>query len=225
MKVFPVVHVNEPSVAVEQAHVALELNADGVYLIDHHADSDNERLFQTFSWLTAKHPDSYVGMNVLNRRPLDALRSLLGAFVAPSALWADDAKAEPSFGAVKAFRDEVPFLKSVRYLGGVSFKYTPDFTEDPEAATRQVAENMDRVDVVVTSGAGTGNPPTVAKIKAMKEAAGTLAVASGISLENMEDYAGLIDEVLVASSVETVQYSGIFDTKKLGQFIDMAHEL
>jgi phosphoribosylanthranilate isomerase len=59
----------------------------------------------------------------------------------------------------------------------------------------------------------------------MKKVAGTLAVASGLSIENIDDYAGLIDEVLVASSVETKPYSGVFDTAKLKQFIDKAHSL
>lgn len=35
MRVYPVVHINTPEVAVEQATLAIELGADGVYLIDH----------------------------------------------------------------------------------------------------------------------------------------------------------------------------------------------
>ena len=52
-----------------------------------------------------------------------------------------------------------------------------------------------------------------------------LAVASGISIENIADYQGIVDEVLVSSSVETAPYSGVFDPFRLHAFIRAAHEL
>lgn len=40
MKVFPVVHINDRDIAVEQTQVALGLDADGAYLISHGGGSD-----------------------------------------------------------------------------------------------------------------------------------------------------------------------------------------
>ncbi len=50
-------------------------------------------------------------------------------------------------------------------------------------------------------------------------------MASGIGLGNIDDYAGIVDQVLVASSVEPEPYSGIFDATKLAEFIAIANDI
>jgi predicted TIM-barrel enzyme len=231
MRVYPVVHINNHESAVDQAELALELGADGVYLIDHKA-VDDQLLFDVFNDLDAAKPNSYIGMNLLGLSPLNAMKSIEHAIQSgdlsrtPNGLWADDATRESQPGEVMAYKNSHDALHQMRYLGGVAFKYTATFTEDPRLASEQVALLRDRVDVVTTSGMGTGKPPTRAKMAAMKTTVGdTLAVASGISYENIRDYAGLVDETLVASSVETAPYSGIFDRSKLEAFIAAAHDL
>lgn len=115
----------------------------------------------------------------------------------------------------------------MRILGGVAFKYTRTFTNNPELAAQEVRTLYGATDVVTTSEEGTGTAPPVAKIQKMKIASADkpLAVASGIKLENIGDYENIVDEVLVASSVETSPYSGIFDRDKLKAFIRKAHNL
>lgn len=232
MKVFPVVHIKQPEVAIGQAHLALELGADGVYLIDHSADT--VALFYTFNGVSQDNPKAYVGVNLLGFRPVAACAVIEEAFQneklrrIPDGLWADDALDENRRGETKMYKQNTDDLKGMRYLGGVAFKYTPEFTDDPDQAYREVIQLRGRVDVVITSGEKTGVAPSVAKIRSMKQAvgeSGTLAVASGISLENLGDYAGIIDEVLVASSVETAPYSGTFNETVLQAFITKAHDV
>lgn len=233
MKVFPVVHINESGEAVTQATHALDLGADGVYLINHWGNT--EELFDTFNKLDIAKPKAFIGMNLLDLRPLDACRVMKNLHDRnslqriPNSLWADNALTETRNCETLNYIRQVGGMESMSYLGGISFKYTTTYTEEPMLAYNLTLAALDRVDVVTTSGAGTGTPPTVAKIAAMKSAASNagkpLAVASGIDSNNIGNFEGIVDEVLVSSSVETTPFSGIFDAKKLKLFIELAHNL
>ena len=87
------------------------------------------------------------------------------------------------------------------YFGGVAFKYQRE-VEDVAAAARAA---LSYVDVVTTSGQGTGEAPAIAKIRAMKAAIGEvpLAIASGIRPENVGDYRGICDCFLVATGISS----------------------
>ena len=85
------------------------------------------------------------------------------------------------------------------YFGGVAFKYQRP-VEDLARAARLAVRYMD---VVTTSGPGTGIAAAREKIVAMKEAAGgfPLAIASGITPENVGDYLDVADCFLVATGI------------------------
>lgn len=237
MEIFPVVHIGENlNEAARQAHIAHELGAKGVYLIDHHNGSrDTRPLFQLVNAIKTEDASRYVGVNILGFGPEAAIRHISEEFeegddlqFVPDSLWNDDmrhGRLDPMQAMrLKSFRPE---LADLSIHGGVAFKYTRTFTEDPETASAEVTVLKDTVDVVTTSGAGTGTPPSVEKIAAMKQAIGEqkLAVASGISLDNIHKYQGILDQILVASSVETYPGSGVFDKRELQDFIDAAREL
>ena len=61
------------------------------------------------------------------------------------------------------------------------------------------------MDVVTTSGSGTGQAAHVDKTRAMKQALGTfpLALASGLTPDNIEDYLPHSDCYLVATGIST----------------------
>ena len=62
---------------------------------------------------------------------------------------------------------------------------------------------MDYIDVITTSGPGTGKPPSLEKIQLMRSYIGKtpLAIASGITPENKSMFNDLVDYLLVASSI------------------------
>lgn len=231
IEVFPVVHLQDERQAVEQARRAFEAGADGVYLIDHEYVGA-ETLLHAFNDVVAENPARFVGLNFLNHasaaQSLQFLQNRVntGSLAKlPDGLWADDADQDKD-RAVQ-LRNEHTELAGIQYLGGVAFKGTRFFTDDPNEAVVE-AERLSRyVDVVTTSGAYTGKSANPEKIKAMKAAIGDqpLAIASGVGLENIHNYAGMFDQLLVATSVEVVPMSGIFDPRKLKDLIDVAHEL
>lgn len=232
IEVFPVVHVGSEAQATEQAAIALEAGADGIYLIDHHSRNDTDLLINCFNKVGEQNPDAFVGLNFLQHDvPYQSFIFLLYAYsegdirTLPSGLWADDA--DPDHDRTRTTRHTIPELSQVQYLGGVSFKYTHFFSDEPEPSAKEAERLMDAVDVVTTSGRGTGYAPNPAKIKAMKDAIGSkkLAVASGISINNLTDYAGNFDQLVVSSSIETESYSGIFVPRKVKDLVDLAHSL
>ena len=83
----------------------------------------------------------------------------------------------------------------------MAFKYQRD-VEDIEQAAEIAAGYMD---VVTTSGKGTGYAAAPEKIKRMKKALGNhpLAIASGITPENVTDYLNHSDCYLVATGISS----------------------
>lgn len=230
-EIYPVVHINDARQAREQAGVALEHGADGIYLIDH-GTRTTDLLFKALNHTGLEYPESYIGINILClRNAFDAFHLIERAVESetlndyPDGLWVDDAHARS--GETLALRSSNPELQNIRYLGGVAFKYTPRYTAEPAQAAEEAVRMSPYVDVVTTSGEETGIPPSAGKIKAMKEAIGNrpLAVASGVSIDNLADYEGLIDQLLVATSIETWPGSGVFDESKLHDLVQMAREL
>ena len=87
-------------------------------------------------------------------------------------------------------------------FGGVAFKYQPQ-----PSNLKQVCEEATLLtDVATTSGAGTGLAANLDKIKLMRSYLGDhpMAIASGVSIENISDYNGLVDYALVATSITDI---------------------
>lgn len=233
-KLYPVVHINSPDIAIEQASLALEAGADGVFLIDHKATS-TQATNEVFNQLHEDHPNAFLGVNFLGFTAVESViitaqnvrRNWLSR--TPDALWVDNLSLASTDGPSDGARyliDKLPLLHSMELFGGVAFKYTDSYTDDPRRAAFETTRSLPCLDVVTTSGPGTGEPPSVAKIAAMKEAAvgHDLAIASGVDITNIDKYAGLADRYLAASSVETARYSGIFHPVALTELIAAAHE-
>jgi predicted TIM-barrel enzyme len=240
MKIYPVVHVGQYDfggvAAARESDNAFELGADGVYLIDHFRGYDNtEPLFDACDSLLRKSPDRYVGINILGLSPVFAMQALAkalgnrvaGLVLPPTGLWVDDMRSDSYRSEAMDYKKSDSRLQRVRIIGGVAFKYTDTYTENPDIARSEALYYKDSVDVVVTSGSATGKPASVEKCRAMKEAIDDkpLAVASGISIDNIVNYKGSVDEILASSSIETNPGSGKFDLEKLEALIKAAHSL
>lgn len=230
VEVFPVIHVRDSNQAIEQSDLAFESGANGVYLIDHNSPRNTRNLVDSYNEVASKFVDRFVGINFLQHSSAAYSLSFIRVGIdtgslarLPDGLWADDADIDKE--QLIDIRLEHPELAAITYLGGVAFKYTPYFTNDSHRAADEAVRLQPFIDVVVTSGEGTGQAPPPEKIKAMKTAIqeAPLAVASGISTENIHNYIGYFDQLLVSTSIETKPYSGVFDPRKLKDLIDLAH--
>ena len=88
------------------------------------------------------------------------------------------------------------------YFGGVAFKYQREVSRaDLGRATALAAAY---VDVVCTSGVGTGHAADPAKPRAMRDGAPdvALALASGVTVANVGEYLPYVDAYLVGTGIE-----------------------
>lgn len=228
IEIYPVIHVKDEVQALEQAEMAHELGVDGLYLIDH-GGASTKRLIDAYNAVESKYPDRFIGVNLLqigagsvsleflhDLAEHDEIRRL------PDALWVDNAAVMSE--RMTELRQNEPKLRRVKYLGGVAFKYTELYTDNPSSAALQARMLSSLVDVVTTSGPATGEMASVAKIAAMKKAIAPqrLALASGVDSHNIHLFGPHLDEALVATSIETAPYSGIFRESKLRDLLSLA---
>jgi len=107
------------------------------------------------------------------------------------------------------------------YFGGVAFKYQREVAADALGRASVVA--MSYMDVVCTSGPGTGKAADVAKVIAMREAIGpdgAIALASGVTAENVAAYLPYVDAFLVGTGIEA--RFGVLDRAKLADLLAAA---
>jgi predicted TIM-barrel enzyme len=201
MKFFAVVHVTSkdgylPAVSVERA---IQAGADGVFLINHGISPRDlldvtERVHQAF-------PDVWIGVNLLGVAPEEAFH-LLSPYI--QGLWTDNAHVGSGrYDDITAFHRQKSQWVG-QYFGGVAFKYQ----SQPKNLAAAVLEAVPCMEVITTSGPGTGHPPTVDKIRIMREALDSqpeprgLAIASGITPENISQFMPYATHVLVATGVQ-----------------------
>ena len=196
--ILPVIHVESRAQALENASIAEDAGCDGIFLINH--DSGHRELLGILHDVKSQHPDLWIGVNCLDLSPQEAF---FAATANVDGIWVDNAlideESEEQAAAtrIRSTREEVGF--EGLYFGGVALKYQRK-VDDLARAARVAAEYMD---VVTTSGPGTGKSATVEKIKIMKDAIGDLplTIASGIRPDNVADYLQCADCFLVATGI------------------------
>lgn len=196
--ILPVIHVESQQQALRNARIARDANVDGVFLINHGMSSTE--LLAIHRAAVAEHSDWWIGVNCLDLSPIEVFRciddTVSGVWV-DNAMIDENAEMQPDAERVLEARKEAgwPGL----YFGGVAFKYQRPVTDLAPAATK-AAQYMD---VVTTSGPGTGAAALPEKIRVMKQALGDhpLAIASGITPENVGDYLDSADCFLVATGI------------------------
>jgi predicted TIM-barrel enzyme len=197
--VLPVIHVVAQEQALRNAQVARDGGADGAFLISHGRVGDDELLEIHHSVVTAMG-GWWLGVNCLSFSVEETFRRA-GDRVA--GLWIDDAlidertDEQPAAARIAAVQKDAGW-KGL-YFGGVAFKYQRP-VRDLARVARLAAGWLD---VVTTSGPGTAQAAAPEKIRTMKEAIGEhpLAIASGVTPENVTDYLPYADCFLAATGV------------------------
>lgn len=195
-KVYPVIHAQEGRQVQRNIDIAIDAGVAGVFLINH--DISMAQLRILLSRARIQYPDLWIGVNYLG-----AAEQNLPDLTQPACgLWMDG----------------VPTVKlplSIPVLGGVGFKYQYTGLTIEE----EVARALPLVDVLVTSGSGTGyaaEPNKVAYIKSLAPDT-PLGLASGLTPENVGSYLPFVDWLLVATGVGRDFYNLCPD--KLGDFV------
>ncbi len=193
----PVIHVEDEMQACKNARIAAEEGADGVFLINH--SISHQRLVLCYDSVRQARPGFWIGLNCLDlgRRALGVIpHEVVG-------LWTDNAGAGeewmPGYSPGDFTRSRERIGWEGLYFGGVAFKHQRVLMDAAEEAALAVPH----VDVITTSGVSTGSAPDVEKIRRMRAAIGdhALAIASGITPENVHEYLPYANAFLVATGV------------------------
>ena len=206
--VFPVIHVLTTEQAVQNVAIAIEEDCAGVFLINH--DFEVEKFLPIIREVRAQFPDVWMGINFLAVTGKDAfpiLAELEADGYRIDGYWADDARIDES-ADINGQAEAAEILEVKRscgwnglYFGGTAFKKQRPVKEADFARSAEIAKHW--MDVVMTSGSATGIETGTDKAQVFRDSLGssTLGLASGISPENIDSYADLIDTCLVATGI------------------------
>lgn len=197
-KFYPVIHCvatgeGGEDHALENARVAVDNGADGVFLIGHAIH--HSELCQIYGSVRKQFPDLWIGINFLD--------------IAASNNWIDlFSAARACAGLNGLWLDRLPdsrldVSRSVQVFGGVAFKYI-DPQLNGQALLIACEKAVRSIDVATTSGDRTGLAPATEKVESIKSyLAGRipLAVASGVDAQNISELLPHVDIFLVASSL------------------------
>jgi len=210
-KVIPVIHYQSDEQAMRNAERVVDAGCEGVFLI--HMDGENELLAPIACRIKSRWTDSLlVGINYLGEDPAKAALSNVANGL--DMTWTDvqltHSSAEPwSYAAM--VRDALANCPKHLLFAGVAFKHQRHEPQ-PELAARMADEFGF---VATTSGSATGVAAEVDKIARLRAALGAapLAIASGVTPENVHEYAPHLTHILVATGVSESFYE--FDYEKL----------
>jgi hypothetical protein len=217
MKTYPVIHYLDHGTTLKQMSLIRRTKADGAFLISHRGN--DEELIDIAWQLKRIHSDFKIGINLLSSSPLYAAQKALECGL--DMIWADDMGVS-SNGLTEMGQNLSVIAKANPYVGffaSVAFKYQK-FEGNPALAAI-VAK--DAGFIPTTSGAGTGKAPSVDKISTMSYSVGReLAVASGMTPDNISLFAPYLNYVLVATGISHDDHH--LDEDKLNLFIEKAAE-
>ncbi len=230
----PVVHCLNRAQTERETEIAFANGAAGVFLISHRTMPLRHVAQAAEAMLRAS---LFVGINPYGISNAAGIE-LVTTHRLP-AVWLDDAGvregqdlqtkeylAEAQEELIRARSAEEPI--AVIYFGGVAFKYTPPIS-DAWVGRAAVLAAEGGVDVITTSGPATGEPPTIEKIQRMHDAlaaaglleAHPLAIASGITAANAQQFLPYVSVFLVATGIE--RDFGAFDPVRVRELADIIH--
>jgi hypothetical protein len=189
--IFAVIHARSQDEAHANADLAVQCGCDGVFFISHGELSSKEIID------IARNYDNelaQVGVNLLGTQVTNTVEDVSCGAI--EMLWSDYTPVDSEHQMFEAKRKEqtFPFI----FYGGIAFKYQPQ-PRDLFAAAYQA---RDTVDILTTSGVGTGFAPDLAKLETLAEGFGMkIAVASGVTPENAVSMLPFVDHFLVATGI------------------------
>ena len=218
--VYPVIHNKNQELTIQQANLAYQAGADGIFLISH-CGKDNEILITASLLRENFTPKFNIGVNLLSTNTVTALELVKQSKL--DMLWGDvcgvSSRGLNEMGeSLSSNLDTRLKYSPMQLFASVAFKYQP-IDPDPVRAGRNALEAGF---IPTTSGSATGEAPTVDKIRDMSEGThGLLAVASGMTVDNINLYKPYLSHILVSTGVSKNGYE--FDTELLSSFIELCH--
>jgi predicted TIM-barrel enzyme len=214
----PVIHPISRDVALESIRIAHACGVPGVFLID---QGMSERdVLQLAREVRDRYPSLWIGLNLLSRTATKTLTTTCARGWRVEGIWSDWAGIEEPRVAGSSHPEAEAFMNARRatswdglYFGGVAFKYQREVAPSDLSAAAEMS--VPYMDVLCTSGPGTGYPADIEKVKALRVGLGdhAMALASGVTPENVQIYMPYVQAFLVGTGIE--QKLGTLDPAKV----------
>ena len=222
--VLPVIHVLDALQAKKNLATVIECGAPGAFLINH--DFDVDRFLPIIEDCRSAYPDLWLGVNFLGvsgETAFPILSTLAETGTTVDAYWADDARIDER-AAKQTYAQSISKIRASvawegLYFGGTAFK--KQRTVEPEKYREAAGIASKYMDVVTTSGIATGHCAELQKIDDFRQGAAEhpLAIASGITPENVGDYMAHADAFLVATGINYPEDFYNLDPHRLRQLL------
>ncbi len=185
-ELIPVIHILDTQQVLINVETCLVNDIKKVFLIIH-AGSE-EYLLKCADTVKKKYPALWVGINMLGVSTTDAVGLKLEGV---DGLWCDGTLTIEEAQKHRKFAGQ--------FFGGLAFKYQPQ----PIDLRLACEESKIVTDVATTSGIGTGHAADVQKVIQIRNFLGIhpMAIASGVTAENVDDYKSIANYLLVATSI------------------------
>lgn len=219
--VLPVIHIQylNKNLALDQADMAFECGADGVFFISH--EGKDIAVVETAIATKEKYPDKKIGINLLST-------SVIGAYRAAEKynldmVWFDncgvtsDGITDVTEEIIDAMRESSERDTDIYVFASVAFKYQKE-EKNPYLAAKIARECHF---IPTTSGSATGIAADLNKVISMSQCYEPLylAIASGMTCENVKEYVPYLSHILVATGVCVDDDFHRFDYEKLRRFV------
>ena len=215
MHIYPVIHHHDHALSLQQVRAAKLAGADGAFLISH-AGADAQ-VMSVAAQAKGVWPDFAIGINLLTCSPRVA--AIHAQECGLDMIWADDmGVSSRGMNAMGEWLSDFARTNAaIRLFASVAFKYQAEEPDPERAALNAVRAGF----IPTTSGRATGSAPDVEKVRRMAVASGdTLAIASGMTPDNVAQYAPYLRHILVATGVALDAYR--IDPPRLRQLIWIA---
>ena len=201
-RIWPVIHLSTPEMALQNARLAEELGAHGVFLI--HMDGWDDQIDPVAARGLKECPRLNLGVNYLSLPAKVAVeRSLRLGY---HATWSDSPIVRSDYLDTSA--QEISDLlkhQAHRFFASVAFKYQKIDPNPGLAAERALSLGM----TPTTSGEATGHAPSSDKLEKIRDVIGkdaSLALASGVTPENASVFAPCLTDILVSTGISSSFY-------------------
>jgi len=217
----PVIHPVTEAKARASVDLAVRCGVPGIFLINQ--GMPDRAVLDLAGVFKHEYPHLWIGINLLGWLPTKVLARVAEAGF--GGVWADDAGVEESSDDQTYAQGFLKARQSISwgglYFGGVAFKYKRPVAPGLLGIASKKASAL--MDVVCTSGEGTGKAAPISKVEAMRQGMGdhALALASGVTAENVAAYLPFVDAYLVGTGIESDL--GVLDEKKLRSLYDRIH--
>ena len=226
--VLPVIHVLDSDRTRKNVEILLEAGAQGCFLINH--DFEPEKFLPIIRDTRASFPSLWMAVNFLavtGKHAFPVLGKLQSEGCQVDGYWADDACIDEDGANLEAKTIADARAESGwngLYFGGTAFKKQREV--DPSRYGDAAREACPFMEVITTSGVATGQEADLGKIEVFRKAIGDrpMALASGISPQNAQDYAD-VDCFMVATGINEPSNFYDIDPSRLAELMSITRTL